>query len=671
MSEADNPNRDPGLPESVQSVDESAASVDLQASGSSPKAADEAGWQTLDFPGAISVDAIPRSQSPDVETLASDPEVVSALASLAGEALPEPSDPQSNAEVETVEMATKPKLHGVASAQEISQQDNQFAGLLQQLQRENSELHDRITQLEQDLAQQQIEFQLEVARSLHRDTADSAHLPVPDIHPVQDLVAAQERISQLFRELDLSQQTAQRQQILVETLSQQLESSQERIAQLERDCALAQQRYNEQVQQLLQAENTCRDLRMRLHRQQRHTLQFKAALEKCLEMPTTYRQTHFMPDLQSDDESSDASAAIVAASAQPLTPKNQPVRPWSVSSGLQDTDDPALADNFAALPRFLSKLVNPDTADGLNLTDAAAVSPWDEPASGEAQATADWMNLIFVETPDSQSHLANDPQSVNSIFDLSPFLEGEATVSGVSAAQESEDSMTQKPNVDRKDQDLLQMLAAVPLDSDELGSPLGAFQWGQPSHTEETLWDDLAKLIDSPAPSEDAPAKSQDAAVASGTGVDADTAQVNDRPLQASPSNQIKPFPTIEVASDQEALAPDAATGNTADQETVSPVKKTPQLASWKPRSDKSATRNTHLRSIAPQSPVKNTPMPAADKVSVAAAQSQPEAAGSSGSFNSELISGSWPSPVVYPLRPSRKLKSLAAVELPSFPKAR
>ena len=28
-----------------------------------------------------------------------------------------------------------------------------------------------------------------------------------------------------------------------------------------------------------------------------------------------------------------------------------------------------------------------------------------------------------------------------------------------------------------------------------------------------------------------------------------------------------------------------------------------------------------------------------------------------------------WPSPVVYPLRPTRKLRSLAAVDLPTFPK--
>ena len=32
-------------------------------------------------------------------------------------------------------------------------------------------------------------------------------------------------------------------------------------------------------------------------------------------------------------------------------------------------------------------------------------------------------------------------------------------------------------------------------------------------------------------------------------------------------------------------------------------------------------------------------------------------------------LQASWPSPLVYPLRPHKKLSSLAAIDLPSFPK--
>jgi hypothetical protein len=40
-------------------------------------------------------------------------------------------------------------------------------------------------------------------------------------------------------------------------------------------------------------------------------------------------------------------------------------------------------------------------------------------------------------------------------------------------------------------------------------------------------------------------------------------------------------------------------------------------------------------------------------------------------SQDSLLSPPNWPSPVVYPLRPPKKLKSLAAIDLPSFPRYR
>jgi hypothetical protein len=149
-----------------------------------------------------------------------------------------------------------------------------------------------------------------------------------------ELAAAQARVSQLFHELELSHQAAQRQQILVETLNEQLSISQERIAQLERDCALTQQRHNEQVQQRLQAENLCRDLRMRLHRQQQQTLQFKVALEKCLEMPTPANPTaSAMPSAMPIDLDPSLMSAMATENAHPqtLVIQSQPVKPWSAS----------------------------------------------------------------------------------------------------------------------------------------------------------------------------------------------------------------------------------------------------------------------------------------------------------------------------------------------------
>lgn len=96
-----------------------------------------------------------------------------------------------------------------------------------------------------------------------------------------DLAISQEKA--VLQELVASRQMLQQQQILTESLTEQLVSSQERIAQMERDLALLQQSYDEQQHLLKDEEANCQDLRTRLYRQQQQALQFKAALEKCLD----------------------------------------------------------------------------------------------------------------------------------------------------------------------------------------------------------------------------------------------------------------------------------------------------------------------------------------------------------------------------------------------------
>jgi hypothetical protein len=73
-------------------------------------------------------------------------------------------------------------------------------------------------------------------------------------------------------QLNLAQQVIQRQGDLTQSL-------QERISQLEQELEL-------KSEQLIQSSSNCEDLRSRLKRQQHHTSQLKAALERCLESPT-------------------------------------------------------------------------------------------------------------------------------------------------------------------------------------------------------------------------------------------------------------------------------------------------------------------------------------------------------------------------------------------------
>ena len=92
----------------------------------------------------------------------------------------------------------------------------------------------------------------------------------------------QQSVSRATSEI-LDGDAARRQQSLVETIRAKLQTCEHQMARMEREFALTQQRYNEQTYQLQQSEQTCEELRSRLNRQQRYTLQFKAALEKCLE----------------------------------------------------------------------------------------------------------------------------------------------------------------------------------------------------------------------------------------------------------------------------------------------------------------------------------------------------------------------------------------------------
>ncbi|MBD1907154.1 hypothetical protein NDI37_24585 [Funiculus sociatus GB2-A5] len=197
--------------------------------------------------------------------------------------------------------------------------------LAAELRQRNRDLLVRVNHLEKAYAECQEALQAQKVRSQSQETLLA--------QASEQLKASQEQVTRLFRELESSHQAAQRQQILIETLTQQLENSQERIAQLERECAFTQQRYNEQSHQLFQSENHARELSARLHRQQRQTLQFKAALEKCLEMPAP-KAADPEPDIPGANWAQRQPKNAPDPSS--LVPKAQPIQPWSVRSHFLD-----------------------------------------------------------------------------------------------------------------------------------------------------------------------------------------------------------------------------------------------------------------------------------------------------------------------------------------------
>ncbi len=163
----------------------------------------------------------------------------------------------------------------------------------------NSNLSERVTQLEQALTEC---FQ---ALQSHKKRSHIAHTMLAQKN--DQLAAAQEQI--------------QHQQTLIQTLTAQLQSSQERAAHLEWEHYLTQASYKEQSQQLIQTENTCRELRTRLTRQQHYTLQLKVALEKCLESKSSYSE--------SETDNVDSIPTNLKSQGQSFFSKAESIPPWS------------------------------------------------------------------------------------------------------------------------------------------------------------------------------------------------------------------------------------------------------------------------------------------------------------------------------------------------------
>lgn len=281
----------------------------LAMTGNQPPELESDEWETVNFPNAIRIEeleAATPARSADVPVTPTTP----------------PQTPPNSASGNNT---------GISQIAEL-------IALIQQVRQRNNELNHRVATLENALHECQIALDLTQNRSQTQEALLNER--------TQELESAQSKNKRLTYELEATSQNAQRQQILIQTLSEQLETSQHRLAQMERECTLTQQRYSEQTQQLMQVENTCRDLRSRLHRQQRHTLQFKAALEKCLEMPDSMRDKKLdvienagVPTGLSESGGIEAGGKpeTVVADTTSLTPKADAIKPWAAATGPADT----------------------------------------------------------------------------------------------------------------------------------------------------------------------------------------------------------------------------------------------------------------------------------------------------------------------------------------------
>lgn len=266
-----------------------------------------------------------------------------------------------------VELPNTVSVEAIATPATDEAQVTHLIELIQQLNECNTQLLDRVEQLEGAIEHSQTDLQIEVAH--HQEIVAASAVKEKQMEA---------QMTQLMQQLELSHQASQRQQILVETLSEQLENSQERIAQLERECSIAQSRCGEQAQKIVEVETTCRDLQIRLQRQQRYTMQFKVALNKCLDVS---------PACEEVDRSDAATTAPHA-----LLPKVVSIQPWSAQPQFPDFD------SEESLPprRLHSESIDPP-APSSDLT--STLSEWiDSPAEPEETSAKAEIPIVEVES---------------------------------------------------------------------------------------------------------------------------------------------------------------------------------------------------------------------------------------------------------------------------------
>jgi DNA repair exonuclease SbcCD ATPase subunit len=161
-------------------------------------------------------------------------------------------------------------------SQTPSSNETDWFKIAHQLEEQNQELNATIIRLEEAL--------LDSHRQLEEQIAQTQMNEMTLAQKAEELQTEREQITHLTKQLQAYQQEFQQQQSMVANLSKELEISQQQVAQLEREYAFLQEDCNDKAQKLLTMEKSLGELWSRLHRQQRYTLEYKAALEEYLEM---------------------------------------------------------------------------------------------------------------------------------------------------------------------------------------------------------------------------------------------------------------------------------------------------------------------------------------------------------------------------------------------------
>ncbi|MGB3615894.1 MAG: hypothetical protein WBA10_19015 [Elainellaceae cyanobacterium] len=236
-----------------------------------------------------------------------------------------------------------------ADAAAIASQTEALITLVQELTQQNHLLSDQVAQLEGTIASLQESAAAAPSQALPSDASTDA------------------QVAYLLNQLEFAQQTNQRQVIRAESLVQQVNTDRLHLRQLEQDNAAFQHRCRTQTSHIDQLEQRCNELQQRLQRQQDYTLQLKAALDKCLEVPPpSYATPEGLDVNRSEPVTLDQSVS------DRLAPTQQPIQQMDQTITAQPTK---------------GKATSPTTLTSPLLPKAGDIPPWSQSHSAGSKGS--------------------------------------------------------------------------------------------------------------------------------------------------------------------------------------------------------------------------------------------------------------------------------------------
>jgi HD-GYP domain-containing protein (c-di-GMP phosphodiesterase class II) len=151
---------------------------------------------------------------------------------------------------------TDESIETVYTTVESQRDQTDWLTVVSNLRQVNRQLVEEIARLEQALAS--------AKQTLHTHQEASQSHEITILQQQDELAINQDRVGALFQQLETSHQIGQRQQTLIETLSEQLEIVRSIVPQIESEHEQLRQQYQQQSQKLIKTERVAVELHRRL-----------------------------------------------------------------------------------------------------------------------------------------------------------------------------------------------------------------------------------------------------------------------------------------------------------------------------------------------------------------------------------------------------------------------